>query len=200
MNQPALDSRSPEQIVATPSPLEGSDTNKLEYIKAMIDLVRHDVNHVMLYITFGIGVAALFLSQVGLVSMRTWPNSIRQVVCGAIVLELLAAACFFRYIRALHITQMRMTRCIVSVDVIRAASYGREMRVCGSELVVATKRALRYFRPASWRLPLSLFMRSCGEAAAARELSCSGSALRTRGREISLTPDGAAHPFCERTR
>jgi hypothetical protein len=106
-------------IVDTPSSLEGQDPHKLEYIKAMLELVREDIRHVMLYITFAVGIDALFLSQLGITTLRTLPLLLRIVVCCATVTLLLAAVLFFRYVRALHTTQMKMTRCLVSLDVPR---------------------------------------------------------------------------------
>lgn len=114
------DSRNSFDIVNTPSSLEGKDEHKLEYIKMMIEIVQNDIKVVYLYITLIIGLMAFIISQFDLVKVLIFlPVGIRiatfiGVICGSI-----AAICFFRYIRELHITRMKMTRCIVSLDVTR---------------------------------------------------------------------------------
>ncbi len=107
-------------IVGRPSPLEGKEEHKLEYIKEMISLVREDMKHVMLYITLGIAMIALFISQIAIKELVRLPFWARLILCGGIAALTFSALFFFRYIRHLHITQMKITRCLPSVDVIRA--------------------------------------------------------------------------------
>lgn len=99
--------------------LEGTDGNKLEYIKGMISVVREDIKIIMLYISFSLGIILLFLTQISLEKILTLCLLARILVFTGIVFLSLCAVCFFIYIRNLHITQMRMTRCIASLNALR---------------------------------------------------------------------------------
>ncbi|HEY0173460.1 MAG TPA: hypothetical protein VGB98_20785 [Pyrinomonadaceae bacterium] len=114
-----METKTSLEIVQTPSPLEGKDEHKLEYIKNMIALVREDIKHIMLYITLSLGVVILILTQVTIQVIRPLPLWGRLLAFAGIILQGAASFCFFLFIRKLHIIQMRMTRCIVSLDVIR---------------------------------------------------------------------------------
>lgn len=114
-----MNERSSFDIVNTPGTLEGKEEHKLEYIKGMISTVREDIKIVMLYITLAFAIILLFLSQIPLPKLLSLPLLFRILAFIGIVLQAAAALFFFLYIRNLHITQMRMTRCIVSLDTIR---------------------------------------------------------------------------------
>jgi len=111
--------RSSFDIVNTPGTLEGKEEHKLEYIRGMISTVREDIKIVMLYITLAFAIILLFLSQIPLSTLLSLPLLFRIFAFIGIVFQSAAALFFFLYIRNLHITQMRMTRCIVSLDTIR---------------------------------------------------------------------------------
>jgi energy-coupling factor transporter transmembrane protein EcfT len=106
--------------VNTPGSLEGKEEYKLEYIKGMISIVREDMKMVMLYITLAFAIILLFLSQIPLKTLLSLPLWSRVLAFAGIIFQASAALFFFLYIRKLHITQMKMTRCIVSLDAIRA--------------------------------------------------------------------------------
>ena len=100
----------------SPVPLEGKDENKLEYIKDMISIVREDIKIVMLYITFAFAIILLFLSAIPLSILQGLPLLYRLLTFIVIALHSVAAFFFFLYIRNLHITQMKITRCLVSLN------------------------------------------------------------------------------------
>jgi hypothetical protein len=111
--------RSSFDIVNTLSSLEGKAEHKLEYIKMMVAMVQEDIRNVSLYVTLGLGLMAFTLSQVGLDKILALAIWARILLFFGILTAALASYCFFLYIRALHITRMKMTRCLVSLDVIR---------------------------------------------------------------------------------
>lgn len=114
-----MNEKSSFDIVNTPGTLEGKEEHKLEYIKGMISTVREDIKIVMLYITLAFAIILLFLSQIPLSTLLCLPLLFRILAFIGIALQSAAALFFFLYIRNLHITQMRMTRNIVSLDTIR---------------------------------------------------------------------------------
>ncbi len=114
-----MDKRTAFDIVNKPSPLEGKEEHKIEYIKEMLSLAKWSQKHVMLYITASLGTVFFFLAQIGLPSIRALPLFARILSFVAVLFEVIGAWACFLYIRALHITQMKMTRCIVSLDVNR---------------------------------------------------------------------------------
>lgn len=114
-----MDERTAFDIVNKPSPLEGKEEHKLEYIKEMLSLAKWSQKHVMLYITASLGTVLFFFAQIGLPSIRALPLFARILSFVAVLFEVIGAWACFLYIRALHITQMKMTRCIVSLDVNR---------------------------------------------------------------------------------
>ena len=114
-----MDKRTAFDIVNKPSPLEGKEEHKIEYIKEMLSLAKWSQKHVMLYTTASLGTVLFFLSQIGLPSIRALPLFARILSFVAVLFEVTGAWACFLYIRALHITQMKMTRCIVSLDVNR---------------------------------------------------------------------------------
>lgn len=99
--------------------LQGTDANKLEYIKGMIIIAREDIKIVMLYITLALGIIVLFLTQISIDMILALCLYLRILVLAGIVLLSASAFCFFLYIRNLHITQMKMTRCLASLDSLR---------------------------------------------------------------------------------
>jgi hypothetical protein len=101
-------------IVETPGPLDGGPQEKLEYIKGMIEVAQEDKKLNMLYITLSAGVIALVISQFD--GQSALPRWARVLTFLSILLESAGAAVLFAYIRQLHIVQMRMTRCIPSLD------------------------------------------------------------------------------------
>lgn len=105
------------EIINTPYPLEGKDEHKLEYIKAMISLAREDIKHVMLYITLSLAIIFMFLTQIPIEVIFSLPQLARWFVFLGFIFHANSAFHFFLYIRNLHITQMKMTRCIVSLNV-----------------------------------------------------------------------------------
>lgn len=114
-----MNQRSSFEIVNTPGTLEGKEEHKLEYIKGMISNVREDIKIVTLYITLTFAIILLFLSQIPLPTLLSLPLLFRIITFIGIAFQSAAALLFFLYVRNLHITQMRMTRCIVSLDTIR---------------------------------------------------------------------------------
>ena len=105
-------------IVNTLSSLEGKEEHKLEYIKMMISVAQEDIRNVKLYISVGLGLTVFILSQIELHVMISLPLWARVFTLLGIIMATSSSLCFFLYMRALHITQMKMTRCIVSLDVI----------------------------------------------------------------------------------
>jgi len=104
--------------VSLPS-LHGPDEYKLEYIKAMLELVREDIRHVLLRVTAALAVTALFITQVPYDRLIGLPLWTRVILCLGLASIALSGGLYFRYVRSLHITQMRMTRCIPTLDVYR---------------------------------------------------------------------------------
>lgn len=96
--------------------LEGSDANKLEYIKGMIEIATEDIKIVMLYITLALGTIVFFLSQIEIKTILSWCLYLRILVFISIAFLAFSSFFFFLYIRNLHITRMKMTRCLASVN------------------------------------------------------------------------------------
>lgn len=103
-----------------PAALEGTDSNKLEYIKALLVIARDDEVHVGLYVTVALAIASLFITQIPLESIQVLPLWTRIVLCTGLLSLACSALFFFRYIRGLHLTRMRIARCLPSLDVHRA--------------------------------------------------------------------------------
>ena len=99
--------------------LNGIDANKLEYIKGMISLAREDMKLVMLYVTLSFGIILLFLTQIPFDKILSLHLFLRILVFFGVLFLTLSALCFFLYIRHLHITQMKMTRCLASLNSFR---------------------------------------------------------------------------------
>ena len=100
------------EIINTPSPLAGADAYKLEYIKAMLDLVREDIRHVMLLVTAAFAISALFVTQIPLLAIVALPRWSRSLLMVGLLSMVLAGLFFFRYVRCLHTTQMGIVRCL----------------------------------------------------------------------------------------
>jgi hypothetical protein len=107
------------EIVNTPSPLAGDDPHKLEYIKAMLELVREDIRHVMLLVTAAFAISALFVTQIPLEAIVALPRWSRALLVVGLLAMVLAGLFFFRYVRCLHMTQMAIVRCLPSLDTVK---------------------------------------------------------------------------------
>jgi hypothetical protein len=116
-NQPSRLERSrAKELVDTPSPLAGKEEHRVEYIHQMIALAADDVRHVTLYTTFSLGITGLLVSQLPLERVLGLPIGFRILLCVGLVLLAAAALAYFGYVRELHKTRMRMTRCLPTVD------------------------------------------------------------------------------------
>ncbi|OPY77145.1 MAG: hypothetical protein A4E65_02895 [Syntrophorhabdus sp. PtaU1.Bin153] len=109
----------PSKIVNTPSSLEGKDEHKLEYIKEIIALAGEDIKIVMYYVTLSFAMLTLFITQISIKTLAALPLGLKMITCFGLFSCMLSAFFFFIYIRHLHITKMKIVRCIVSLDVIR---------------------------------------------------------------------------------
>jgi hypothetical protein len=127
------------KIIRTLPSLEGSDETKLEYIKEMIKLVNDDIRQVILYVS-GSAVVTTFLTSSFLNRIGDLSTATKALMCISVALIAVGSFCFFRYVRYLHITRMRMVRCIPSLDVTKVrelwagefgvwARYGRSYRL-----------------------------------------------------------------------
>lgn len=83
--------RSSHDIVNTPSPLEGKDEHKLEYIKEMLAMAQWSQKHVMLYVTVSLGAVLFFISQIGLPVIRSLPFWGRLIFFIAVFCEVFGA-------------------------------------------------------------------------------------------------------------
>lgn len=97
-------------------PIEGKDEHKLEYIKMMITIAMDDIKHVTLYITVAFAVVIVFLTQIPIDRVLALPLWTRGLLCASLGALVLSALSFFRYVRQLHITRMKMARCLPSLD------------------------------------------------------------------------------------
>jgi hypothetical protein len=143
-----MESKTSLEVVNTSNPFEGKDEHKLEYIKGLISIAQEDVKHVMLYITLSLGIIVLIITQITIQAIRSLPLWVRLITFAGIILECAASYFFFLYIRNLHITQMRMTRCIVSLD----AQQARELWAGDAGVWQKNK----------WKYNFGLFFMICG--------------------------------------
>ena len=107
------------RIINTPSSLTGTDPYKLEYIKAMLELAREDIRHVMLLVSAAFAISALFVTQIPIDAIVDLPRWSRALLIVGLIAMVLAGLFFFRYVRGLHTTQMAITRCIPSLDAVK---------------------------------------------------------------------------------
>lgn len=98
--------------------LEGSDEAKLEYLKEMIQLAQDDVRQVLLYVSGSAAVTIIVVSTL-LRDISTLSTITKIFMCAGVTLIVTGSLCFFRYARRLHMTRMRMTRCIPTLNVAR---------------------------------------------------------------------------------
>lgn len=96
--------------------LRGSDKNKFEYINGMISIVKEDIKIVMFYITLSLGIILLFLTQISIDKILSLSLLLRILVFLGVFFHSVAVFCFFLYIRNLHVSQMKMTRCLASLN------------------------------------------------------------------------------------
>jgi hypothetical protein len=108
------------EIIANISSLEGKEEHQFEYIKALIAIVQDDKKHVLLYITADFAIAAIFLTQTPAELLLMLPLWARVLMVLGIAFLGLSSVSLFRYVQHLHLTQMAVTRCLPSVDVVRA--------------------------------------------------------------------------------
>jgi hypothetical protein len=104
-----------EQVV-TPSEWTGADAHKLEYITAMLELVREDIRHVMLRVTAAFAISALFVTQIPLEAIIAVPQWSRALLVVGLLAMVLAGLFYFRYVTCLHRTQMAIVQCLPSLD------------------------------------------------------------------------------------
>ena len=107
------------RIVNTPSPLSGADPHRLEYIKAMLELAREDIRHVLLLVSAAFAISAVFVTQIPLEAIVALPRWGRALLVIGLIAMVLGGLFFFRYVRCLHTTQMAMTRCLPSLDAVK---------------------------------------------------------------------------------
>ncbi len=110
-------SKEPEQV--EPGNLDGKEEHRLEYIKGMLTLIEQDIRQVHLYITFALATSAFIATRLDDSAVGALPSWVRWMAFLGILLLVSAALCFFSYIRALHITRMKVTRCLASCNVVR---------------------------------------------------------------------------------
>ena len=85
----------------------------------MIEIARADARHVTLYTTFSLGLAAITVSRIPLSDVPHLHLWVRLLLCLGIVSLAGASAFYFSYVRKLHVTQMRMARCLPTLDTVR---------------------------------------------------------------------------------
>jgi len=90
-------------VVGTPSSLEGPNEYKLEYIKAMLELVREDIRHVLLRVTAALAATALFITQIPYDRLALLPLWTRVILCVGLASIAPSGGLYFRYVRSLHI-------------------------------------------------------------------------------------------------
>jgi hypothetical protein len=112
--------RTPKEIVDTPSPLDGADEHKLEYIKSILEIAQDDIRHIQLLVTAALGISAVYVTQLPLGELRDLPVGVRSVLAVGLVAMAFSSLFYFRYIRCLHRTRMSIARCLPSVDALKA--------------------------------------------------------------------------------
>ena len=115
-----VETRTPKQIVDTPSPLDGEPEHRLEYIKAVLELAQEDVRHIQLLVTAALGISAVYLTQLPLdklLGLHLWA---RLVLAAGLITMVASSLFYFRYIRCLHLARMGIARCLPSVDAVKA--------------------------------------------------------------------------------
>jgi hypothetical protein len=108
----------PAEIVKALPPLEGSDEFKLEYIKEMIQLAQDDARQVLLYVSGSAAVITIVLASL-LRTTSTLSTVTKSFMCASVAFIALSSLCFFRYSRYIHLSRMRMIRCIPTLNIVR---------------------------------------------------------------------------------
>ncbi|MFF5002056.1 hypothetical protein ACFY3G_04440 [Streptomyces phaeochromogenes] len=105
------------------SDLEGPEERRLRYIESMVEVAGEDARHVMLYVTLALTAILVTLTQLPFDRVIGMPLFFRCLLLLGLLLVGTGAGCFFRYVRALHLTRMGIARCIASAD----AKHARQL-------------------------------------------------------------------------
>jgi len=105
------------------SDLEGPEERRLRYIESMVEVAGEDARHVMLYVTLALSAILVTLTQLPFDRLIKLPLVFRCLLLLGLLLMGAGANCFFRYVRALHLARMGITRCIASAD----AKHARQL-------------------------------------------------------------------------
>lgn len=108
------------QIVSTLPSLEGAAEHKLEYIKTLISLCADDARQVTVYVSASFLLTVVTVNGFMPKNLSAVPPWLRITFSLSILMLGAGALCFFRYARKLHQTRMSLTRCIPSLDTVRA--------------------------------------------------------------------------------
>lgn len=98
------------------SDLDGSEEQRWEYIKALLEVASDDARHVTLLVSVALAAILVVIVQMPIKNVLALPLGMRILLVVGVAFLALGALSVFRYVRAVHLARFGIARCLASAN------------------------------------------------------------------------------------